>query len=71
MATATLTRPDASSASSPPAHAAPRDPRWARYFIAGGGRGGGGGNAITTWVTSTFTSTTVGSTTVYDLTSQA
>jgi hypothetical protein len=47
-----------------------------RYFIAGGqGQGGGpGGNAgsaseITSWVESTFTSTTVGGVSVYDLTS--
>jgi hypothetical protein len=43
------------------------------YFIAGGQGGGpGGGNssssAITTWVAAHFTSTTVGGTTVYDLT---
>ncbi len=49
------------------------------YFIAGGGMGGGGGmgagstsaSAITSWVTSTFKSTTVGGTTVYDLTTKA
>jgi 4-amino-4-deoxy-L-arabinose transferase-like glycosyltransferase len=45
-----------------------------RYFIAGGGGGGGAGgqgnNEITTWVTSTFASTTVGSATVYDLTAE-
>ena len=45
------------------------------YYIAsgqGGGMGspnGGGRSAITSWVTSHFTSTTVGGTTVYDLTS--
>jgi hypothetical protein len=46
------------------------------YFIAGGQGGGGsaaGGtssvSAITSWVESTFTSTTVGGSTVYDLTS--
>ncbi len=47
------------------------------YFIAGGGLGLGGGGAggsndvaaqITSWVESHFTSTTVGGTTVYDLT---
>jgi hypothetical protein len=43
------------------------------YFVAGGGMGGpgggpGGGNAaIESWVTSHFTATTVGGTTVYDL----
>jgi hypothetical protein len=50
-----------------------------RYFIAGGqggGQGGpGGGNssgsAITSWVESHFSSTTVGGTTVYDLTKAA
>jgi 4-amino-4-deoxy-L-arabinose transferase-like glycosyltransferase len=48
------------------------------YFIAGGGmgRGPGGGGAgtssqITSWVESTFTATSVGGTTVYDLTSAA
>ncbi|MFI0718062.1 glycosyltransferase family 39 protein [Streptomyces sp. NPDC021224] len=45
------------------------------YFIGGGGTGGGsmGGSAaasdIASWVASTFTAKTVGSTTVYDLTS--
>jgi hypothetical protein len=46
-----------------------------RYFIAGGMGGGGGagggsssGSAITSWVESHYTSTTVGGTTVYDLT---
>ncbi|MFI0940913.1 ArnT family glycosyltransferase [Streptomyces sp. NPDC021020] len=45
------------------------------YFIGGGGMGGGsmGGSAaasdIASWVASTFTAKTVGSTTVYDLTS--
>jgi len=44
-----------------------------RYFIAGGGGGGMGGgsssgSAITSWVESHFTSTTVGGSTVYDLT---
>ncbi len=41
------------------------------YFIAGGGGGqpGGSGNSeITSWVESNFTSTTVGGSTVYDLT---
>jgi 4-amino-4-deoxy-L-arabinose transferase-like glycosyltransferase len=47
------------------------------YFIAGGARGGFGGgtattassgSAITAWVTSNFTATTVGSITLYDLT---
>jgi hypothetical protein len=51
------------------------------YFIGGGTGGGGRGGAtgtstggssasseIAAWVTSTFTATTVGSTTVYDLT---
>jgi hypothetical protein len=42
-----------------------------RYFIASGGGMVNQSNEITEWVTSTFTSTTVGSTTVYDLTSQA
>jgi len=47
------------------------------YFLAsGGGRGGPGGGAatasdITTWVTSTFSATTVGSSTVYDLSGAA
>jgi 4-amino-4-deoxy-L-arabinose transferase-like glycosyltransferase len=47
------------------------------YFIAGGGRGiggpGAGGSsasaAITQWVTDNYTATTVGTTTLYDLTS--
>ncbi len=45
------------------------------YFISGGGFGGGPGGsgndaagAITSWVESNFTATTVGGTTVYDLT---
>ncbi len=45
------------------------------YFIAGGGQGGGGGTSstnvssqITSWVESHYTATTVGGTTVYDLT---
>jgi len=46
------------------------------YFIAGGGMGGGGGpgggsgsgSEIAAWVEANFTSTTVGGTTVYDLT---
>jgi 4-amino-4-deoxy-L-arabinose transferase-like glycosyltransferase len=43
------------------------------YFIGGGGFGGRGGSSgtssqITSWVTSTFTPTTIGGTTVYDLT---
>ena len=39
------------------------------YYIASGGMGGGqsGTNAITTWVEANFTATTVGGTTVYDL----
>jgi 4-amino-4-deoxy-L-arabinose transferase-like glycosyltransferase len=50
------------------------------YFIAGGGFGGGGlgggggastSSQITSWVESNFTSTTVGGTTLYDLTSPA
>jgi 4-amino-4-deoxy-L-arabinose transferase-like glycosyltransferase len=45
------------------------------YYVVGGGGGfggpgGSGGNSeIVSWIESTFTSTTVGSTTVYDLTS--
>jgi 4-amino-4-deoxy-L-arabinose transferase-like glycosyltransferase len=43
-----------------------------RYFIAGGGMGGSGGNGsgaeIAQWVEATFTATTVGDVTVYDLT---
>ncbi len=44
-----------------------------RYFLAGGGFGGGrggpgGGSAISTWVAGHYTATTVGGTTVYDLT---
>jgi 4-amino-4-deoxy-L-arabinose transferase-like glycosyltransferase len=45
------------------------------YFIAGGGMGGGGGagsgvaSQITAWVTAHYKATTVGGTTVYDLTS--
>jgi hypothetical protein len=46
-----------------------------RYFVAGGDRAGGGNQgsaaAIASWVASTFTSTTVGGVTVYDLTSAA
>ena len=46
------------------------------YFIAGGGQGGAGGTSsstnvssqITSWVESHYTATTVGGTTVYDLT---
>ena len=45
------------------------------YFVAGGGAGGGGGqggssssNAITAWVEAHYTATTIGGTTVYDLT---
>jgi 4-amino-4-deoxy-L-arabinose transferase-like glycosyltransferase len=43
-----------------------------RYYIAGGrgggfGGGGGGGSQIEQWVTANFTATTVGSTTMYDL----
>jgi 4-amino-4-deoxy-L-arabinose transferase-like glycosyltransferase len=48
------------------------------YFIGGGqggGQGGGGGqgssSAITQWVAAHYTATTVGSTTVYDLTKAA
>ncbi|WP_250283660.1 MULTISPECIES: glycosyltransferase family 39 protein [unclassified Frankia] len=46
------------------------------YFLAGGGMGRGGGSggtasAITTWVRQTFTTTTIGGTTVYDLTRPA
>jgi len=39
------------------------------YFIGegGGGRGGGVAEQIAAWVSSTFKSTTVGGTTVYDL----
>jgi len=42
-----------------------------RYFIGGGGRPGGSGSdtsAISSWVASHFSSSTVGGTTVYDLT---
>ncbi|SOD70628.1 4-amino-4-deoxy-L-arabinose transferase-like glycosyltransferase [Jatrophihabitans sp. GAS493] len=45
-----------------------------RYFIAGGGGGGGfgggqsGSSSITSWVESNFSSSTVGGSTVYDLT---
>ena len=40
------------------------------YFLAGGGRGGASssGSAIAAWVAATFTSTTVGGMTIYDLT---
>jgi 4-amino-4-deoxy-L-arabinose transferase-like glycosyltransferase len=40
------------------------------YFIGGGGRGGSSGTSseISTWVASTFTATTIGGTTLYDLT---
>jgi hypothetical protein len=43
-----------------------------RYYIAGGGMGGGGfgrsgGGSISNWVEQNFTSTTVGGSTVYDL----
>jgi 4-amino-4-deoxy-L-arabinose transferase-like glycosyltransferase len=43
------------------------------YFIAGGGRGGSSSssNSIAAWVAATFTSQTVGGTTVYDLTAPA
>lgn len=46
------------------------------YFIAGGGMGGPGGDSgtaadITTWVESHYTATTVGGTTIYDLTQPA
>jgi hypothetical protein len=39
------------------------------WFIASGNGGGpgGGNNAISTWVTANFTATTVGGTTLYDL----
>jgi len=39
-----------------------------RYFIAGSNGGRGGNSDITSWVESNYTSTTVGGTTVYDLT---
>jgi 4-amino-4-deoxy-L-arabinose transferase-like glycosyltransferase len=47
-----------------------------RYFVGGaamGGRGGNGGAAseISQWVSSSFKSTTVGNSTVYDLTKPA
>ena len=47
-----------------------------RYFIGGGGMGGGRGgggssSAISEWVSANFTATTVGNTTVYDLTKKA
>ncbi|MCU1624839.1 MAG: glycosyl transferase family 39 [Frankiales bacterium] len=40
------------------------------YFLGGGGMGGNSGTSaqITAWVTATFTATTIGGTTVYDLT---
>ncbi|MDX6217365.1 MAG: hypothetical protein QOG99_2949, partial [Frankiales bacterium] len=40
------------------------------YFLGGGGMGGNAGTSaqITAWVTATFTATTIGGTTVYDLT---
>jgi hypothetical protein len=45
------------------------------YFVAGGGFGGGGGGGgssaasqIQAWVQANFTATTVGGTTVYELT---
>jgi hypothetical protein len=41
-----------------------------RYFVGGGG-GPGGNSEIATWVQGTFTSTTVGGWTVYDLTDPA
>jgi 4-amino-4-deoxy-L-arabinose transferase-like glycosyltransferase len=45
------------------------------YFIGGGGIGSNGGSsdsqAISSWVSSHFTASTVGGTTVYDLTSGA
>jgi hypothetical protein len=49
------------------------------YYISGGGMGGGGGNGgtatessqIATWVAAHYTATTVGSSTVYDLTQTA
>jgi hypothetical protein len=47
------------------------------YYISGGGMGGGGGGSstdssqIATWVAAHYTATTVGSTTVYDLTQAA
>ncbi|KUL25135.1 glycosyltransferase family 39 protein [Actinoplanes awajinensis] len=47
-----------------------------RYFVSGGGMGGGGGQGgtatessqIATWVATTYTATTVGGSTIYDLT---
>ena len=46
-----------------------------KYFIAGTGQGGGSGSGvgsqITTWVAAHYKSTTIGSTTVYDLTASA
>ncbi len=39
------------------------------YFIAGGGNGSGVSSQITTWVEANFTYSTVGGTTVYDLSS--
>ncbi len=47
------------------------DPRFAEMMANGGppgGFGGGSGSEISTWVEETFTATTVGGTTVYDLT---
>ena len=46
------------------------------YFVSGGGFGGGGrgggtGTQITTWVEAHYTATTVGGSTVYDLTAKA
>nr|WP_236031284.1 hypothetical protein [Actinoplanes lichenicola] len=47
------------------------------YYISGGGMGGGGGgestqaSQIATWVADNYTATTVGGTTVYDLTQAA
>jgi 4-amino-4-deoxy-L-arabinose transferase-like glycosyltransferase len=41
------------------------------YFIGGGMRGGGSSSEIESWVSQNFTATTVGSVTIYDLTSPA
>ena len=39
------------------------------YYVAGGGGGPGGGNSeIANWVAANYTATTVGGSTVYDLT---
>ena len=40
-----------------------------RYYVSGGmGGGRGGTDSIASWVEASFTSTTVGNSTVYDLT---